>query len=148
MNPKRSFFARLLRDERGAAVAMILLIGSVLVVLTGVIVTRGVRQVGNTAGDADWEQSLNVAEAGMEFAINSLNNDGDFTTGETVPAFDRAVTSIGGDSVSLNLTISPDPNDCTPGEPVTASAEYEFSFIALPFANITLDSEAVMRCGG
>jgi hypothetical protein len=87
MNPKRPFFDGMVRDERGAALAMILLIGSVLVVLTGVIVTRGVRQVGNTAGDADWEQSLNVAEAGMEYAINALNGDGGFTTGETVPAF-------------------------------------------------------------
>jgi len=91
MSTKRCNPRRLFKDERGAAIAMVLLIGSVLVMLTGVVVTRGIRQMGNTSGDARWEQALNVAEAGMEYAINERNADSEYATGETVPSFgDRA----------------------------------------------------------
>jgi Flp pilus assembly protein TadG len=40
------------------------------------------------------------------------------------------------------------PGSCTPGEPVTVSATYDFDFIALPLGNIGIDSQAVMQCGG
>ena len=73
-------------DDRGAAIAMVLLVGSVLVLLTGVVVARGVRQAGSTAGDARWEQALHVAEAGMDYAINERNISGS-STGELVPTF-------------------------------------------------------------
>jgi len=62
---------------------------------------------------------------------------------QTQAAFDAAVTSIG----SATMTLDP-PGGCTPGEPVTVGASYLFDFVTLPFASLTLDSEAVMRCGG
>jgi hypothetical protein len=124
MNPKRPFFDGIVRDERGAAVAMILLIGSVLVVLTGVIVTRGVRQMGNTAGDADWEQALNVAEAGMEYAINEKNAPFGYSTGETVPSF--ADRSEERDWVLAEAALNP----------VIATPEGEFTVIVPEFQQV------------
>jgi hypothetical protein len=64
-------------------------------------------------------------------------------------AFDAAVTSIGEEAA-----LEPLPPGCNPGDPITATASYEFRFIGLyrfvpgvPDA-ITMHSEAVMRCGG
>ncbi|MFH1330653.1 MAG: TadE/TadG family type IV pilus assembly protein [Actinomycetota bacterium] len=62
---------------------------------------------------------------------------------KTQAAFDAAVTSIG----SATLTLDPE-DGCLPGDPVTAAVSYEFDFVTLPFASLTLGSEAVMRCGG
>jgi Flp pilus assembly protein TadG len=63
-------------------------------------------------------------------------------------AFTAAVTGLGeGNDASLTL----DPADgCTPGEPVTAIATYSFNFLLLPGFDdeLTMTSEAVMRCGG
>jgi Flp pilus assembly protein TadG len=65
---------------------------------------------------------------------------------ETAAAFDAAVISLGeGSGVTLNL----DPSGgCDPGDPVTATATYSFDFLLLPFGTISMDSKAVMRCGG
>ena len=117
MSSKRCNRRSLLGDQRGAAIAMVLLIGSVLVVLTGVVVTRGMRQMGTTSGDARWEQALNVAEAGMEYAINERNVDSEYTTGETVPTFaDR--------TEEREWAIA-----AAAGNPVVATPEGEFAVI-------------------
>lgn len=62
---------------------------------------------------------------------------------ETQAAFDAAVTSIG----SATMALSPE-GGCDPGEPVAVVATAVFDFVTLPFASLTLESEAVMRCGG
>jgi len=74
-----------LRDERGMAMAMVLFLGMALMALTSVVVLRGVRQFGNTGGDARWEQSLNVAESGLDQGIAILAENPLFTTGEMFP---------------------------------------------------------------
>jgi Flp pilus assembly protein TadG len=61
---------------------------------------------------------------------------------QTQAAFDTATSTLDG------ATLDPMGTGCTPGEQVTASAHYDFDFIILPFGTITMDSEAVMRCGG
>jgi len=124
MNSKHSALRGLLRDERGAAIAMVLLIGSVLVVLTGVIVARGVRQMGNTSGDAEWEQALNVAEAGMEYAINEKNIDAEYATIEIVPSFaDR------GEERDWVLAEAAD-------NPLVVTPEGEFTIVAPEFEKV------------
>lgn len=62
---------------------------------------------------------------------------------KTQAAFAAAVTSIG----SATMTIDPE-GGCDPGETVTVEASYLFEWATLPFASLTLGSEAVMRCGG
>lgn len=87
----------------------------------------------------DAKQALTHAtrEAVREYAVSQDQSDGE-------AAFWQAVGSLDANNVSVAV-----PSDgCTAGEPVTVTATYQFDFLALPFASVTLDSEGVMRCGG
>ena len=72
--------------EGGFAVVAVLLVGAILVLLSTLMVARGVRQMGNTAGSSLWEEALATAEAGLDTGLNALEWDPDFNTGETLPA--------------------------------------------------------------
>jgi len=73
------------RDEHGAAIALVLLVGVVLVLLSSVMIARGMRQLVNTAGDTNWDNGLFAAEAGLDQGLQVLDRDFAFTTGETIP---------------------------------------------------------------
>jgi hypothetical protein len=73
------------RDERGVAIAIVLLIGVTLVILSSIMVARGFRQMVNTAGDSSWDNALFAAEAGLDDGLVILDYDFDFTTGQTLP---------------------------------------------------------------
>lgn len=75
---------RVHREERGAAIAMVMLVGAVLVLLSSIMIARGFRQLVNTANDHHWDNALFAAEAGLDHALFVLDYDFDFTTGETV----------------------------------------------------------------
>lgn len=74
-----------LRSESGAAIAIVMLVGAVLVVLSSLMVARGFRQMVNTHNDVAWDSALFVAEAGLDDALHTLDYDFDFTTGQTIP---------------------------------------------------------------
>jgi len=74
-----------LRSDRGIAIAMVMLVGAVLVVLSSLMVARGFRQLVNTSNDVHWDNALFVAEAGLDDALHTLDYDFDFTTGQTIP---------------------------------------------------------------
>lgn len=80
--------SRLRNDERGMAIATVALLGLAVVMVTSMMILRGTRQVRNTSSDAQWEQALHVAEAGLDYALVVVKIDRDFTTGEIVPTFD------------------------------------------------------------
>jgi hypothetical protein len=75
-------------DERGVAIATVALLGFAVVMITTVMTLRGTRQLRNTSSDAQWEQSLHVAEAGLDDIIVKVEADQTFSTGEFVPGFD------------------------------------------------------------
>jgi Flp pilus assembly protein TadG len=63
-------------------------------------------------------------------------------------AFWDGATSLDPTRVTAEI---PEDDACKPGEPVEVSAEYEFDFVApyfWPLGPLTIDSTAVMRCGG
>ena len=74
-----------IRDDRGAAIAIVMLVGAVLVVLSSIMVARGFRQMVNTANDTHWDNALYSAEAGLDSGLLTLDYDFDYTTGETIP---------------------------------------------------------------
>ncbi len=77
---------RLRREDRGAALATVALLGTALVVLTAVIVMRGVTQHSTIDVDRDWEQALHVAESGLDEAFFEIEDAPDLDTFFTVPA--------------------------------------------------------------
>lgn len=77
---------RLGHDEQGAAIAVVLLVGTVMVMLSAIMVARGMRQLLTTNGDTNWDNALFAAEAGLDQGLQALDLDFDFTTGETIPA--------------------------------------------------------------
>jgi hypothetical protein len=74
-----------LHDDRGMAVMAVMILGMALVLVTSVVVLRSVRQSGNAIGDATWEQTLNVAESGLDDGLARIYEDPTFTTGELLP---------------------------------------------------------------
>lgn len=75
----------LARDEQGAAIAIVLLVGVALVLVSTVVVGRGFRQLVNTSNDTNWDNALFAAEAGLDEGLVVLEGDFTFTTGESVP---------------------------------------------------------------
>ena len=73
-------------DERGAAIAIVLLIGTVLVLMSSVMIARGMRQLVSTSGDTNWDNALFAAEAGLDEGLQALDLQFTATTGETLPA--------------------------------------------------------------
>jgi len=76
---------RIHRDERGAALAIVMLVGVVLVMLSSIMVARGYRQLVNTSNDTHWDDALFAAEAGLDDALVLLDQDFGFDSGETIP---------------------------------------------------------------
>ena len=68
------------------AVIVVVFLGLALVMLTAVVSLRAVRQTGNTRSDAQWEQALQAAEAGLDHGLALINQDSGFTTGEVMPS--------------------------------------------------------------
>jgi Flp pilus assembly protein TadG len=117
--------------SRGAILVEFALIFPILIALIFGIVDFG------RAYDAKQALTHATREAVREYAVSQDQSDGE-------AAFWQAVGSL--DAGSAAVTVP--SGGCTEGEPVTVTATYEFNFLALPFASITLDSTGVMRCGG
>ena len=66
--------------------AIVLMIGVILILLSTIMITRGFRQLGNTANNRNWDQSLSVAESGLEVGLVEVDDDFDWNTGEVIPA--------------------------------------------------------------
>lgn len=68
------------------AVIGVVMFGAALVLISGVALTRGNAQFGNTLGDRHWEDALAVAESGVNWALAAIEADPGYHTGDTVPA--------------------------------------------------------------
>ncbi len=79
---------RLRGDDRGAAMAVVAMLGTALVLIAAVIVTRQMIEfeVGNS--DRGWEEALHVAESGVDEVLYELDQDYEYTehAGLQVPA--------------------------------------------------------------
>jgi hypothetical protein len=72
--------------EAGMAVVVVVFLGLALVMLTAVVSMRTLRQTDDTRSDAQWEQALQAAEAGLDHGLALVNADSGFSTGETMPS--------------------------------------------------------------
>ncbi len=81
----RSIGRLLHRDERGAALAIVMFVGVVIVVLSSIMVARGFRQLVNTNNDTNWDNALYASEAGLDQALKVLDYNFGYTTGDVVP---------------------------------------------------------------
>lgn len=77
---------RIRRREEGMAMIAVAMLGTALILLSTVVFARGLSQFGNTRGDAVWEQALGSAEACLDWALETIEGDDAYTTGEEVPA--------------------------------------------------------------
>jgi hypothetical protein len=109
---------RLRHDDRGVAMAIVLFIGTILILLSTIMITRGFRQLGNTANNQNWDQSLSVAESGLEVGLVELDDDFDWSTGEVIPAGVIGTDAERGWAVSAA--------DARPAEDVETTPEGEF----------------------
>ena len=72
-------------SEAGMAVVMVVFLGLFLMLLTAMVSVRSLRQAGNTRSDAQWEQALQAAEAGLDHGLALANANSGWNTGETMP---------------------------------------------------------------
>jgi hypothetical protein len=108
---------RLRGDDRGIAIAVVLLVGGVLVVMTSLVIARSLRQAGTTHLDAQWERALNVTEAGADYAVNEKNADPLFFAGDDIPVTaDRAEERLWAVTEAA-------------GQPTVVTPEGEFAFL-------------------
>lgn len=73
--------------ERGAAMLITLVVGSALVLVTTIMLMRGVTQLGSTAADGRWDGALDAAESALDVALQHLEIEPTWTTGEVLPSF-------------------------------------------------------------
>jgi hypothetical protein len=73
------------KDDRGVAMITVVMLGAALLLVMSLVFTRGLAQFDNTSGDALWEQALAAAESGLNQGLATLETDGGYSTGETLP---------------------------------------------------------------
>ena len=73
-------------DERGIAMIIVILIAAILFVLTTIVAARSITDFNRVSGDQRNEQSLFVAEAGMNRTLYKILADQTYNTGEAAPA--------------------------------------------------------------
>lgn len=69
-------------EDRGMAMFAVVLLGSAMVLMSSVVLARGVAQYGNTSSDALWEQALATAESGLSVGLATVEADDGYHTGE------------------------------------------------------------------
>jgi len=79
--------ARLTRRDDGAAMLITIVVGSALVLVTTIMLMRGVTQLGSTAADGRWDGALDTAESGLDLALQHLEIEPAWGTGEEPPSF-------------------------------------------------------------
>jgi hypothetical protein len=84
MRTPRSFAAE---DDRGMAAVTVLILGLSLVLLASVVAFRSMVQSRSIYMDAAWEESLAVAEAGLDDGLDKVRADENYTTGESITGF-------------------------------------------------------------
>ena len=68
-------YRRIRADERGAAIAIVMLVGVVLVLLSSIMVARGYRQLVNTSNDTHWDNALFAAEAPLHLPASARSGN-------------------------------------------------------------------------
>ena len=64
-----------------------IVVGSALVLVTTIMLMRSVTQIGSTAGDGRWDGALDTAESGLDVALQHLEIEPAWSTGESLPIF-------------------------------------------------------------
>lgn len=116
-------------EEGGLALAVVVLLGMLLLMVTSMVVARGTRQLGNAGVDEDFEAALHVADAGLSDGLAQKHIDSLATTGDVAPVF--ATPDEERDWV---LQAAAD-------EPVVATSEGEYAVV------MPLDSDRVYAVG-
>jgi hypothetical protein len=74
-----------LRDEHGATLIVVMIVGTIGALLAVVIGTRSVADLRQVGDDRQWEQALHVADSAVDDTLSHLWDDGTYSTGETLP---------------------------------------------------------------
>ncbi len=79
-------------DDRGAAIAVVALLGTALVLIAGVIVARQYNEFQAGSSDQGWEEALHVAESGVDEMLYELDQDPDYIQDEDLVVTDTLDT--------------------------------------------------------
>jgi hypothetical protein len=116
-------------DERGIALASVALIAVALIGISAVTFSRTSRAIDRVSDDRTWEQSLFVAEAGIDMAMEILDDDGSYSTGHTYAQFtDRAAVVALADAVSAADVIPTPEGDVVILKPSDATVIYAVGY--------------------
>lgn len=118
------------RDDGAALVEMALILPLLLLLILGLVeFSRG------------YNARLTLTHATRE-GVRVLAISGDPATAAAATL--AAATPLDTSQITLSTT------DCTPGDPTSITASYPFSYSILFFGSgtVTLETTAVMRCGG
>jgi hypothetical protein len=126
---------RVLRSDRGSALAIVMLVGTALVLITAAVVSRSNRLVGNTENDTRWDQALHVAEACVDVGLSVLGDDYEWTTGETLPTgmagseAERAWSINAALERSASDVVASPEGECLAIRPANADILYGIGFV-------------------
>jgi hypothetical protein len=116
-------------DERGIAMATVALIAFALLGVSAVTFSRTTGAIDRVSDDRVWEQSLFVAETGIDTAMDRLNDDASFSTGHTIDQFvDRAAVVALADAVSAADVILTPEGDVVILKPGDATVIYAVGY--------------------
>ena len=121
--------------EEGFALAVVMLGGMVLVLITVVVASRAARQAGTVSGDVRWEQALHVAESCLDVGLVQLNDDQDWTTGEIMPdgtagsSSEKPWAVSSADARALGEVVATPEGECFMVKPSNAELLYAVGFV-------------------
>jgi hypothetical protein len=103
------------------AMFAVVMLGSAMVLMSSVVVARGVAQYGNTHGDALWEQALATAESGLSVGLATIEADGSYHTGEV------AIEGLAGTDQEKAWVVA--IADARPEEDLVSTSDGEFVIV-------------------
>lgn len=103
------FTRRLHRSDEGAAVAMALMVGAILVGFTTVVASAGIGQTRAVGFDENWELAFHAAEAAGELGLREVTASATFNTGHLKSALTTTAAIIAAADARPSQNLHPVP---------------------------------------
>lgn len=125
----RKRYPSVLLDQRGVAMATVVLLGAVLVLMATVVALRAYASSDRVETDRKWEQALYTAESGIDVALVESSADSSWNTGESAADLvDRADVIAAADARSASELIASPEGDLVLVKPADGDAVYAVGF--------------------
>lgn len=125
-------FAARLADERGIALVSVVLLSSILFSLGAVVIGRSLSDYNQVRGDRRFEQTIQVADSGVDRTLFKVGADPTYSTGETLPDADSFPTTEEAwvlDAAADNPAVKVAEGEWVVVKPSNASVIYSIGYV-------------------